>query len=121
MFLAFKMHDKSKINRNTLEGQIFIEEYIKEMIEGRSDLHNNTALGFQSFNIFKRIINALQEHRIIKIFLSDHKYYLRNYNIFKFMCSKMKRSLTDLNSEEERLLAYDQCKEYLKIRCDSYT
>lgn len=41
-------------------------------------------------------------------------WFLKNYNIFKTLCFKYKRNIQDINTDEERLLAYHHSKEYIK-------
>lgn len=72
-----------------------------------------TELGGKAFKTVVRKANAYQRQEMLKLMLADPEFYLKNSKAFEFVCTKYKRSITDMNTEEERMQAFNACRHYL--------
>lgn len=79
-----------------------------------------TDLGGKSFKALVRKANAYQRNHMLQVMLADPSFFLQNAKAFEFVCSKYKRSITDMNTEEERMQAFNICKEHLSVKIDSF-
>jgi hypothetical protein len=97
-----------------------VDAFIQDII-AKKDPFLHSELGANSFQMFIKKANAYQRLRAFQLLIKDPKFYLRNSKAFEYLISKYKRSITDMNTEEERMQAYHACKEYLKELMDEYT
>ena len=94
----------------------YVDYFIEEVLKKKHPVLHESRL-FVSFIEMCIHLDHVETYRIFKAIIEssdeDIEFYLKNEEIFNFLCQRIKRKGGQLNTEAERLKTYEVCLNYL--------